>query len=194
MGFYWSYTLLLEPPVLYALLEGCLALIPGCCCLRQKSMGNVVTSEIDVYTGGGADPVVVHVSCWSIPLCVYLTSWHGMWPPPPPLSSVLAHGKWSKTGRGESLKTRLIKFRLGILLMCDAWTLSGHNQFLKEARPTWHARSPTVSTRFDQCNTSPHQLLLGWPGDGDCYLMDKMQSGGWPYPHDMCMFVDVLHN
>ena len=113
---------------------------------------------------------------------------------PPPLSSVLAHGKWSKTGRGESLKTRLIKFRLGILLMCDAWTLSGHNQFLKEARLTWHARSPTVSTHFDQCNTSPHQLLLGWPGDGDCYLMDKMQSGGWPYPHDMCMFVDVLHN
>jgi len=22
------------------------------------------------------------------------------------------------------------------------------------------------------------------PGDGDCYLMQTIQSGGWPYPKD----------
>ena len=27
-------------------------------------------------------------------------------------------------------------------------------------------------------NTS---AVLGCPGDGDCYIMHKMQSGGWPY-------------
>jgi len=29
-------------------------------------------------------------------------------------------------------------------------------------------------------NTRPHQL--GWPGDGDCYLLHRMQSDGGPYP------------
>ena len=23
--------------------------------------------------------------------------------------------------------------------------------------------------------------VLGWPGDGDCHIMHRMQSGGWPY-------------
>ena len=34
-------------------------------------------------------------------------------------------------------------------------------------------------TRFGQYQTL--SAVLGLPGDGDCYLMHKMQSGGWPY-------------
>ena len=30
-----------------------------------------------------------------------------------------------------------------------------------------------------QCQAS--LAVLGWPGDGDCYLMHKMHSGGWLY-------------
>ena len=27
--------------------------------------------------------------------------------------------------------------------------------------------------------TTPWSSALGWPGDGDCYLMNQIQSGGW---------------
>ena len=35
---------------------------------------------------------------------------------------------------------------------------------------------------FGQYQASP--AVLRWPGDGNCYLMHKMQSGGWPYLYD----------
>ena len=38
---------------------------------------------------------------------------------------------------------------------------------------------PLRRTRFGQYQAS--SAALGWPGDGDCYLMHRMQSGGWPY-------------
>ena len=38
---------------------------------------------------------------------------------------------------------------------------------------------PLRRTRFSQYQAS--SAVLGWPGDGDCYLMRRMQSGGWPY-------------
>ena len=34
-------------------------------------------------------------------------------------------------------------------------------------------------TRFGQYQAS--SAVLGWPGDGDCHIMHRMQSGGWPY-------------
>ena len=38
---------------------------------------------------------------------------------------------------------------------------------------------PLRRTRFGQYQAS--SAALGWPGDGDCHIMHKMQSGGWPY-------------
>ena len=37
----------------------------------------------------------------------------------------------------------------------------------------------THCVRHVLANTRPYQL--GWPGNRDCYLMHKMQSGGWSY-------------
>ena len=34
-------------------------------------------------------------------------------------------------------------------------------------------------TRFSQYQAS--SAALGWPRDGNCYIMHRMQSGGWPY-------------
>ena len=39
--------------------------------------------------------------------------------------------------------------------------------------------NPLRRTRFGQYQAS--SSAVGWPRDGDCYLMHKMQSGGWPY-------------
>ena len=39
----------------------------------------------------------------------------------------------------------------------------------------------THCTGRASANTRPHQLRLGWPRDGDCYLM-HVYSGGWSYP------------
>ena len=41
---------------------------------------------------------------------------------------------------------------------------------------------PLHRTRFSQYQAS--SAALGWPGDGDCHIMHRMQSmqsGGWPY-------------
>ena len=38
---------------------------------------------------------------------------------------------------------------------------------------------PLCSTHFGQYHAS--SSVLGWPGNGDCYLMHRMQSDGWPY-------------
>ena len=39
----------------------------------------------------------------------------------------------------------------------------------------------THCTGRASANTRPHQLRLGWPRDGDCYLM-HVYLGGWSYP------------
>ena len=38
---------------------------------------------------------------------------------------------------------------------------------------------PLRRTRFGQYQAT--SAALGWPGDGDCHIMHRMQSGGWPY-------------
>ena len=38
---------------------------------------------------------------------------------------------------------------------------------------------PPRRTRFGQYQAS--SAALRWPGDGDCYIMHRMQSGDWPY-------------
>ena len=38
---------------------------------------------------------------------------------------------------------------------------------------------PLRRMRFGQCQAS--LAALGWPGDGDCHIMHRMQSGGWTY-------------
>ena len=39
--------------------------------------------------------------------------------------------------------------------------------------------SPSYCAGHVSANTRPQQLWQ--PGDGDCYIMHRMQSGGWPY-------------
>ena len=51
----------------------------------------------------------------------------------------------------------------------------------KKGRPRCYTKSPTVQDMFSQYQAS--SATLGWPGDGDCYLMYKMQSCGWPNIH-----------
>ena len=38
---------------------------------------------------------------------------------------------------------------------------------------------PLHRTRFGQYQAS--SAVLGWPGDRNCYIMHRMQSGGWSY-------------
>ena len=74
MGFYWSYTLLLEPPVFTHFWKDAWPWSQVAAAFDKKAQA--MSWRQGRHTGGGADSVVVHVSCWSIPLCVYLTSWH----------------------------------------------------------------------------------------------------------------------
>ena len=54
--------------------------------------------------------------------------------------------------------------------------------FPKKNRPRFHESYPLRRMHFGQYYIYASSAALGWPGDGDCYLMHKMQSGGWPYP------------
>ena len=45
-------------------------------------------------------------------------------------------------------------------------------------------------TRLSQYQVS--SAALGWLGDGDCYLMHKMQSGGWPIIHTFNLIYKLL--
>ena len=55
--------------------------------------------------------------------------------------------------------------------------------------PWWKkAGHPQRRTCLGQHQTS--SVALGRPGDGDCYLMHKTQSGGWPYPYSRLKFLE----
>ena len=38
----------------------------------------------------------------------------------------------------------------------------------------------------------PIPAVVGWPGDGDYYLMHRMQSGGWPYLYARQEFLECF--
>ena len=48
-------------------------------------------------------------------------------------------------------------------------------------RPRSYVKSSTVQDAFWPIPCTPHQLHWVDLSDGDCYLMHRMQSDGWPY-------------
>ena len=57
----------------------------------------------------------------------------------------------------------------------NAWTINELKK--RRGKPGCYTKSPTTRTIFSQYQASG---MLGWPVDGDLYLVHKMQSGGWP--------------
>ena len=51
---------------------------------------------------------------------------------------------------------------------------------LKKKQTRCYVKSSTAWDMFRPIPGQPHPAALGWLGNGDCYLMHKMESGGWP--------------
>ena len=69
-------------------------------------------------------------------------------------------------------------FSFGICEMICTWTINEPHLPYKTGLDVMQSH-PLRRMRFGQYQAS--SAALGWPGDGDCYLMHRMQSGGWPY-------------